>query len=134
MDEIEKAVKSYEVKKVDVSRQLKALEAFEAQAVKSAEETKVKVDEEVGGLQQCLKDIESVRAWEEISVVSICWLDCPSSLPSVQRAAYGSSISIDPADVLSTSRTTSSKPFPRRKNTWRKRFGGGSGVHRLGTG
>lgn len=74
VDEMEKALKEFQVKKVDVSRQIKALEGFEVQAVKSAEETKRVVDEEVGGLRKCLADIESVRGWEEITVVSINFL------------------------------------------------------------
>ena len=71
VDEIEAQFKKYEVKKVDLGRQLKAIEAFEAQAVKSAEETKGLVDKEVGGLEKTLKDIEGARGFDELTVVSI---------------------------------------------------------------
>ena len=56
---------------MDLGRQLKAIEAFEAQAVKSAEETKGLVDKEVGGLEKTLKDIEGARGFDELTVVSI---------------------------------------------------------------
>lgn len=71
VDEIENQVKQFQVKKVDLGRQLKAIEAFEAQAVKSAEETKGLVDREVEGLERTLGDIEGARPFEELTVVSI---------------------------------------------------------------
>jgi hypothetical protein len=60
------------VKKYDVSRQIKALDAFEAQAVKSAEETKTKVDAELKDLEKTLKNIETARPFEDLTVVRIC--------------------------------------------------------------
>lgn len=53
----------------DVGRQLKAIEAFEAQAVKSAEETKGKVDVEVRELEKTLRNIETARPFEDLTVV-----------------------------------------------------------------
>lgn len=69
VDDIEKQVKGYQVKKYDVNRQLKAIEAFEAQAVKSAEETKVKVDAELKDLEKTLQNIEGARPFEDLTVV-----------------------------------------------------------------
>lgn len=54
----------------DLGRQLKAIEAFEAQAVKGAEETKVKVDTELRRLEATLKNIEEARPFEDLTVVS----------------------------------------------------------------
>ena len=79
--EIEKQVNSFQVKKVDVNRQIKAIEAFEAQAVQSAEETKGKVDAELKDLEATLKNIETARPFEDLTVVCIrhgngqaaCW-------------------------------------------------------------
>ena len=71
VDELEQQLKQYKPKTYDVSRQIKALEAFEVQAVKSAEETKEKVDAEVQSLQKALDDIAKVRPWEQIDVVSV---------------------------------------------------------------
>lgn len=68
--EMEKQVNSFHVKKYDVSRQIKAIEAFEAQAVKSAEETKGKVDAELQDLEKTLKNIETARPFEDLTVVS----------------------------------------------------------------
>ena len=69
--ELEKQVNGFQVKKYDVSRQIKAIEAFEAQAVKSAEETKGKVDAELKDLEKTLKNIETARPFEDLTVVCI---------------------------------------------------------------
>ena len=69
VDEIEQHFKSFKPATYDVNRQLKAIDAFEAQAVKSAEETKGKVDEEMKDLERTLTNIESARPFEELTVV-----------------------------------------------------------------
>jgi hypothetical protein len=50
---------------------VKAIEAFEAQAVKSAEETKGRVDAELADLEKTLKNIETARPFEDLTVVCI---------------------------------------------------------------
>lgn len=55
----------------DVGRQLQAIEAFEAQALTSAEETKTKVDTELKSLEATLRNIEEARSFEELTVVSV---------------------------------------------------------------
>ena len=72
IDDLEKQLSSFQPKKYDVSRQLKAIEAFEAQAVKSAEATKGKVDAELQDLEKTLKNIETARPFEDLTVVCIC--------------------------------------------------------------
>lgn len=69
--DIEKQVSAFQPKKYDVQRQIKAIEAFEAQAVKSAEETKGKVDAELKDLEATLKNIETARPFEDLTVVCI---------------------------------------------------------------
>lgn len=59
--QIESQFNNFQVKTYDVNRQIKAIEAFEAQAVKSAEETKGKVDEELKDLDKTLKNISTLR-------------------------------------------------------------------------
>ena len=54
-----------------MNRQIKAIEAFEVQAVKSAEETKGKVDDELRELETTLKNIETARPFEDLTVVSV---------------------------------------------------------------
>lgn len=71
VDEIEGHFKGFKATKVDLDRQLKAIEAFEGQAVKSAEETKGKVDGELRDLEKTLKNIEEARPFEDLTVVSI---------------------------------------------------------------
>lgn len=44
---------------------------FEAQAVQSAEETKLGVDEEVKSLERTLKNIDEARPFSDLTVVSI---------------------------------------------------------------
>jgi replicative DNA helicase len=69
VDEIEGYFKNYKPATYDVSRQLKAIDAFEAQAVKSAEETKGKVESEIRNLEKTLENIETARPFDELTVV-----------------------------------------------------------------
>lgn len=69
VDEIEKSFSAYKPQTYDVGRQIKAIEAFEAQAVKSAEETKSVVDKELSDLQKTLKNIEDARPFDDLTVV-----------------------------------------------------------------
>ncbi|KAL8824350.1 MAG: hypothetical protein Q9170_008188 [Blastenia crenularia] len=68
VDEIEQHLKGFKPVTYDVGRQLKAIEAFEAQAVKSAEETKGRVDREVEALEKTLTNIETARPFEDLTV------------------------------------------------------------------
>ena len=70
VDEIEREFKGFKPRTYDVNKQIKAIEAFEVQAVKSAEETKQKVDEEVKSLNKTLENIDKTRRWEDITTVS----------------------------------------------------------------
>ena len=54
-----------------MGRQIKAIEAFEVQAVKSAEETKGRVDGELRELGKTLENIETARPFEDLTVVSV---------------------------------------------------------------
>ncbi|KAL8826096.1 MAG: hypothetical protein Q9191_004013, partial [Dirinaria sp. TL-2023a] len=71
VDEIEQQFKQFKPATYDVNRQLKAIEAFEAQAVRGAEETKAKVDGELKTLDVALKNIQNTRPWEDISLNEI---------------------------------------------------------------
>ena len=77
MDEIERQFKAFKPQTYDVGRQLKAIEAFEAQAVKSAEETKEVVDRELKDLDKTLRNIEEARPFEDLTVVSNLFLRRP---------------------------------------------------------
>ncbi|KAK6586535.1 hypothetical protein PZA11_001592 [Diplocarpon coronariae] len=68
IDEIEKYFSTFKPATYDVGRQIKAIEAFEAQAVKSAEETKGRVDLELKDLAATLKNIEEARPFDELTV------------------------------------------------------------------
>lgn len=69
VDEMENHFKSFKPATYDVGRQIKAIEAFEAQAVKNAQETKGLVDKELGDLEMTLKNIETARPFEDLTVV-----------------------------------------------------------------
>jgi hypothetical protein len=69
VDDIEKQFGAFKPQTYDVSRQIKAIEAFEAQALKSAEETKSVVDKELGDLEKTLKNIEDARPFADLTVV-----------------------------------------------------------------
>lgn len=68
VDEIERQFKAFQPKTYDVGRQIKAIEAFEVQAVKSAEETKGVVDQELRDLEKTLKNIEEARPFEDLTI------------------------------------------------------------------
>ena len=56
---------------MDVGKQLRAIEQFESQAVKQAEETKVGVEKELRSLEETLGNIESARPFDELTVVCL---------------------------------------------------------------
>lgn len=70
VDEIEKRFNAFTPATYDVSRQLKAIDAFEVEAIKNAEATKEKVDLELKDLAKTLKNIEDARPFEDLTVVS----------------------------------------------------------------
>lgn len=69
VDEIEKRFNAFKPATYDVNRQLKAIDAFEVEAVKNAEATKQAVDLELKDLAATLKNIEEARPFEELTVV-----------------------------------------------------------------
>lgn len=69
IDEIEKRFKAFKPSTYDISRQLKAIETFEAEAVKNAQATKEKVDLELQDLTKTLQNIEQARPFEDLTVV-----------------------------------------------------------------
>jgi hypothetical protein len=69
IDEIENHFKTFKPATYDVSRQIKAIETFEVQAIKNAEETKGRVDLELKDLEKTLKNIEEARPFEDLTVV-----------------------------------------------------------------
>ena len=69
VNEIETFFKTFKPATYDIGRQIRAIEAFEAQAVKNAQLTKGKVDLELLDLQKTLKNIEETRPFEDLTVV-----------------------------------------------------------------
>jgi F-type H+-transporting ATPase subunit d len=92
VDEIEKHFTNFKPATYDVARQIKAIEAFEAQAVKNAEETKGRVDLELKDLEKTLTNIETARPFEDLTVVrivrlrweGICTDDCACRMKLLQ--------------------------------------------------
>ncbi|KAL0938031.1 ATP synthase subunit D [Colletotrichum truncatum] len=68
VNEIEKRFTAFKPATYDVSRQIKAIEAFEVEAVKNAEATKNKVDLELKDLEKTLTNIETARPFEDLTV------------------------------------------------------------------
>ncbi|EKV12190.1 ATP synthase D chain, mitochondrial, putative [Penicillium digitatum] len=68
IDELENHFKTFKPATYDVNRQLKAIDAFESQAVKNAEATKGKVEAELQNLQKTLENIETARPFEDLTV------------------------------------------------------------------
>jgi F-type H+-transporting ATPase subunit d len=73
VDDIEKQFNAFKPQTYDVSRQIKAIEAFEAQALQSAEETKSVVDKELSDLEKTLKNIQDARPFADLTVVRTLW-------------------------------------------------------------
>lgn len=71
IDDIERSFKAFKPVTVDIAKQLKTIEAFEAQAVENATATKGKVDAELADLEKTLKNIEEARPFEDLTVVCI---------------------------------------------------------------
>jgi len=69
VDEIEKRFVAFKPASYDLKRQLKAIEAFEIEAIRNAEATKEKVDLELKDLDKTLKNIEEARPFDELTVV-----------------------------------------------------------------
>ncbi|KAK0655794.1 hypothetical protein B0T16DRAFT_397723 [Cercophora newfieldiana] len=68
VNEIEKRFTAFKPATYDLNRQLKAIEAFEVEAIRNAEATKEKVDLELKDLDKTLKNIEEARPFEELTV------------------------------------------------------------------
>lgn len=84
VDEMERQLQNFKPKTYDVERQVRAIEKFEAQAVRNAQDTKGKVDEELGALDRTLANIEGARSVEELTVVC-----CSLSFWSPWRRFWG---------------------------------------------
>jgi F-type H+-transporting ATPase subunit d len=82
VDEIENHFKTFKPASYDVNRQLKAIDAFEAQAVQNAEATKGKVEAELQNLQKTLENIETARPFEDLTVVRVYCGNAVSGLVS----------------------------------------------------
>ncbi|KAK1750235.1 nascent polypeptide-associated complex [Echria macrotheca] len=80
VDEIEKRFVAFKPATYDLNRQLKAIEAFEVEAVRSAEATKEKVDLELKDLDKTLKNIEETRPFEDLTVDDVAAAD-----PSIDK-------------------------------------------------
>ncbi|CAK7236278.1 ATP synthase d subunit [Sporothrix curviconia] len=68
VDEIEKRFNAFQPATYDVSRQLKAIDAFEVEAVRNAQATKETVELELKDLEKTLKNIETARPFEDLTV------------------------------------------------------------------
>lgn len=69
VDEIEKRFAAFKPATYDVNRQIKAIEAFEVEAVKNAEATKEQVGLELKDLEKTLANIETARPFEDLTTV-----------------------------------------------------------------
>lgn len=71
VDEIEKAYKAFKPVTYDVSKQIKAIETFEAKAVENAKATEETVLSELETLQKTLDNIESARPFDQLTVADL---------------------------------------------------------------
>ncbi|KAH7358115.1 ATP synthase subunit D [Plectosphaerella cucumerina] len=78
--EIEKRFAAFKPSTYDVARQVKAIEAFEVEAVKNAEATKEQVGLELKDLEKTLTNIEQARPFEDLTVD-----DINAAVPEVEK-------------------------------------------------
>ncbi|KAJ7229084.1 ATP synthase d subunit [Mycena pura] len=67
VDEAEKILKEFKPVTYDVGAYIKAIDAFEAKAVTSAEAMEQKIEEEIKQLQATLANIEDARPFEDLT-------------------------------------------------------------------
>ena len=68
VDEIERAVSSFQPVTIDVSKNLKNIEIFEQKAIENAQLAEKSVTKEIAELKATLKDIESARPFDQLTV------------------------------------------------------------------
>jgi len=68
IDEIEKAAKEFKPVTYDVSGILKSIDAFEAEAIKNAQDTEKKIGEQLVDLEETIKNIDQARPPDDLSV------------------------------------------------------------------
>lgn len=68
VDELESKVKSFKPATYDVQAIQKAIDAFEAKAVDSAQQTEKKIAEELKDLQATLDNIQSARPFDQLTI------------------------------------------------------------------
>lgn len=117
IDEIEKRFAAFKPATYDLNRQLKAIDTFEAEAVKNAEQTREKVELELKDLQKTLQNIESARSFEELTVVCVHWLQWRSSGMTDKVLTCGYYRTMLPLQSL---------PLMRRPPSWSPRVAGRS--------
>ncbi|CAG8501931.1 9878_t:CDS:2 [Paraglomus brasilianum] len=71
VNEAEKNLKAFKPNKVDLAKQLKIIDEFEAKAVAKAQRTASKVDAELNDLQKALVNIEQARPFEDLTVADV---------------------------------------------------------------
>ncbi|KAJ7265857.1 ATP synthase d subunit [Mycena haematopus] len=71
VDEAEKLLNSFKPVTYDVDAHVKAIEAFEAKAVASAQQMEEKIDVEIKQLQATLANIEEARPFEDLTVYDV---------------------------------------------------------------
>lgn len=118
IDEIEKRFSAFQPAKYDVARQLKAIEAFEVEAVKNAVATKEKVDLELKDLEATLKNIETARPFDELTVVGY-W----HALMKKKLGFLGGEMDVD-LDLYRTKLPLPSPLSTRRLRSWFPRAAG----------
>ena len=137
--EVERRFKEFKPATYDVARQLKAIDAFEVEAVRGAEAAREKVDLELKDLQATLKNIETARPFDELTVVRLYPYPTPPRPgppgPGPARAgncAKREKESADPGFCCRTKLPPPSRASTRRPTSWSPRAAGTSRDTRYG--
>ncbi|KAL7621287.1 ATP synthase d subunit [Parahypoxylon ruwenzoriense] len=89
VNEIEKRFAAFQPAKYDIARQLKAIEAFEVEAIKNAQATKEKVDLELKDLEATLTNIETARPFEDLTVDDVAAVEPSIDEKTAQLVSRG---------------------------------------------
>ncbi|KAI9290873.1 mitochondrial ATP synthase [Neoconidiobolus thromboides FSU 785] len=80
VDQLESTLKKFKPVAYNLQAQQKVIEAFETKAIQKAEETNAQIENEVASLKETLKNIESARPVDELSVE-----DVTTAIPEIDQ-------------------------------------------------
>jgi F-type H+-transporting ATPase subunit d len=119
VDDAEKLFNEFKFVSYDANAHIAAIESFEAKAVAKAQETEKHIDVELEDLQATLKNMESARPFEDLTVEDVAAAH-PRILEAVQTMIRKGKWTVPGTLALSSSKPFFCSPPPRlQRKVWR---------------